>query len=262
MSGPAGVTASLFERVRLHAEDFLYLVEDFTWILLLGPMEDVLARNGAPPSNRVGRPIVAVHGFGQTRHVFHKMRRYLATRGRDLRLFNYFTPQSVKSTAARLDRFIDEVLRDSGADKVDLVGHSLGGLVVRYYVQGLRRSDKVGTCVTLGAPHYGTRLSPYVPLLTSMVEMNRILRPNRFCRDLNSTPKPAGVRFINFYSPHDFFVRSRDRGSWPDADKDIRTEFVGHLGLIMDYRFFDILLRELRSTETHGVVIPMPERIG
>lgn len=262
---------TLFDRIRIHAEDFLYLVEDFSWIFVLGPLENVLAFDAEDPAEAarsgsdssaspVGNPIVAVHGFGQAPYVFHKMRRYLRARGRRLHLFNYYFPQSVKRSARRLERYIEQVLEETGAEKVDLIGHSLGGLVVRYCAQALEAGRRIATCVTLGAPHQGTRISLYVPAIRSLTEMNRIFRPSRFCRELNQLPKPEGVRFVNFYSPLDFFVQSKDRGSWPEADKNICVDFVGHLGMIMDYRFFDILHRELRTVETMGKVIQMPER--
>ncbi|MBI2061456.1 MAG: alpha/beta fold hydrolase [Nitrospirae bacterium] len=251
---------SAFDRFRVHVEGFIYLLEDFTWILLLGPLEDALDSHPPLSGDRVGHPIVAVHGFGQTMHVYHKMRRYMKTHGREFHLFNYFTPESIKKTVGKLDRYVDRVLEKTGAEKVDLIGHSLGGLVVRYYVQAGGGSRKVSTCITLGAPHDGTRISPYLPVIRSMAEMSRTLRESRFCRELNAMEKPAGVRFINIYSPNDFFVRSKGRGSWEEADRNVGVDFVGHLGMIMDYRFFDVLLRELRPAQQAGNVISMQDR--
>lgn len=259
---PASRLREAYHRFRVHTEGLIYLLEDFAWILLLGPMETLLPRNGTESVERVGNPIVAVHGFGQTRDVFRKMKHYMKHRGREFHLFNYFTPQSIPRTARQLSKYIDRVLLKTGADKVDLMGHSLGGLVVRYYVQALGGGGKVSHCITLGAPHSGTRIALYIPVLPSMVQMNRILRANGFCRKLNLMKKPAGVRFINVYSPYDFFVQSEDRGYWSQADKNICLDFAGHLGMIMDYRFFDVLLRELRTQETSGKVIQMPERMS
>ena len=47
-------------------------------------------------------------------------------------------------------------IASTGAAKVDLVGHSQGGLVSRYYVKNLGGAAKVDSLISLAAPHYGT----------------------------------------------------------------------------------------------------------
>lgn len=51
---------------------------------------------------------------------------------------------------------IDKALSDNNADKVDIVAHSMGGLVARAYIQGDNYRNDVSDFITLGTPHYGS----------------------------------------------------------------------------------------------------------
>ncbi|MBC7273418.1 MAG: alpha/beta fold hydrolase, partial [Streptomyces sp.] len=107
-------------------------------------------------------PVVLLHGFIDNRSVFVLLRRALAQHGgRHLESLNY-SPLTcdVRTAAALLGRHIEEVCRRTGSDRVDVVGHSLGGLIARYYVQRLGGDTRVRVLVTLGTPHTGTRVVP------------------------------------------------------------------------------------------------------
>jgi len=75
--------------------------------------------------------------------------------GRNLFVFNYDWRQPVGDIADELDEFIGS---NVGNESVNLVGHSLGGLVSREYWQ-THGNGKVGKVVTLGSPHRGAVLA-------------------------------------------------------------------------------------------------------
>src|SRR5262249_43958684 len=58
--------------------------------------------------------------------------------------------------APRLAGRMEEVCRDTGAPRVDVVGHSLGGLVARHLVE-LGDGSRIRRLVTLGSPYYSER---------------------------------------------------------------------------------------------------------
>lgn len=64
----------------------------------------------------------------------------------------------IAQSAEQLAQFVDRVLASSGAAKVDLVGHSQGGLMARQYLKFDGGADKVEQLVTLGATNHGTTL--------------------------------------------------------------------------------------------------------
>ncbi|MDD3487494.1 MAG: alpha/beta hydrolase [Candidatus Moranbacteria bacterium] len=70
--------------------------------------------------------------------------------------FPYEWRDSNVQTAQKLKEKIDEVKDQTGRPRVDLVAHSMGGLVARYYIEGDGYEDDVDQLITLGTPHKGS----------------------------------------------------------------------------------------------------------
>lgn len=75
--------------------------------------------------------------------------------GEDLFTFPYEWRDSNVFTANLLDDKIDEVKSICGCEKVDIVAHSMGGLVARSYIQSVDYDDDVDQLIFLGTPHNG-----------------------------------------------------------------------------------------------------------
>src|SRR3989344_59328 len=73
----------------------------------------------------------------------------------NLFLFPYDWRKDVSLTASLLDQKINSILEQPGAEKVDLVAHSMGGLVARNYIRDTENAQKVRKLFTLGTPHLG-----------------------------------------------------------------------------------------------------------
>jgi len=73
-------------------------------------------------------------------------------REKDFFEFAYDWRQDIRQSARQLGRFIENLEFPS----IILIGHSLGTLVSRYYVERLRGKDKVERLILMGGPHYGT----------------------------------------------------------------------------------------------------------
>src|SRR5262245_35512129 len=88
---------------------------------------------------------------------FLVLRSFLASRGvRNFASFSYPPRIDYQRLVPRLARRIEGVCRDTGAPRVDVVGHSLGGLVERHLVE-LGDGSRVRRLVTLGSPYYSER---------------------------------------------------------------------------------------------------------
>jgi pimeloyl-ACP methyl ester carboxylesterase len=101
-------------------------------------------------------PVVLVHGFLGDRTNFRAVEQALMARGvTNTAYFEYAPRLDWPRLATRLRRAIEEIRVTTGVRRVDVVGHSLGGLVARYLVD----ADPVAPIrrlVTLGAPYFGT----------------------------------------------------------------------------------------------------------
>ncbi|MGW1077307.1 esterase/lipase family protein [Streptomyces sp. NPDC002537] len=116
------------------------------------------AHAAAPPD-----PVVFVHGRNADGGVWGGMIDRFRSAGTPAdRLFawNYDTTRSTNEVlAARLGAYVDDVLRRTGARRVDLVAHSLGSLPARWYTAFGGGTDKVAHVVSLAGPNHGTNLA-------------------------------------------------------------------------------------------------------
>ncbi len=78
------------------------------------------------------------------------------TLNKDFFLFPYDWRQDVSLTVPLLDQKIEKIKKQTGNQKVDIVAHSMGGLVARNYISDLDRASNVRKLFTLGTPHLGS----------------------------------------------------------------------------------------------------------
>ncbi len=64
---------------------------------------------------------------------------------------------SIESNAQMIARRIDEILEETGAEKVDLIAHSKGGLEARMAASSLGCADKIASITTIATPHRGSK---------------------------------------------------------------------------------------------------------
>ncbi|KAG0296255.1 hypothetical protein BGZ96_009901, partial [Linnemannia gamsii] len=102
----------------------------------------------------------------------------------------------MENGAAQLSTFVDKVLAATKAPKVDLVGHSQGSLMPRYYLKFLGGAAKVNKFSAFGTIAYGTTLDGIAPFLISLGlydPIKKILYPV----SLSCSQFPQGSNFLN-----------------------------------------------------------------
>lgn len=127
------------------------------------------------PSAAHPRPVVLVHGtFGNSVDNWLGLAPYLVGRGYcvysldygqlpGVPLFNGLGP--IDKSAGQLSAFVDTVLAATGAAEADLVGHSQGGMMPRYYLKFLGGAAKVNALVGIAPDNHGTDLDGLTHLL-------------------------------------------------------------------------------------------------
>jgi triacylglycerol esterase/lipase EstA (alpha/beta hydrolase family) len=218
-----------------------YFVRETLWVVLTQSAlpagwlrSQALPDPRARPPGDVGaaprRPIVLVHGFTQNRTNFMWLSRHLAGRGHGPFFgFDYQSFQPVEVSAGKLRAFVEQVTVATGAEHVDLVCHSLGGLVARTYVDLMGGHARVRRVVTLGTPHRGIRHANGALLGASVRDM----QPRTgFIAKLDGAPVPEAVRYLSIYSVHDNIVFPGTASSIEGRGSDVIVERHGHFGIL------------------------------
>lgn len=121
------------------------------------------------------RPVVLVHGFVSN---WQAWKNYLGPNGflASLGVFGYAVgdgqaagvlntgdltdpagrTNTISQNAAILSEYIDEVKKKTGAEQVDLIGHSMGGMIARLYIDRVMKERDVAQLIMLGTPSSGS----------------------------------------------------------------------------------------------------------
>jgi triacylglycerol lipase len=182
-------------------------------------------------------PILFVHGWAESESVWSTMIRNFEGEGwrrEELNNWRYSTSQSNVRTASEVRTKVEEILRRTGAAKVDLVTHSMGGLNTRYYLKNLSGTEKVDDWVSLGGPNHGTSTASFCPE-TSCVEM-RI--ESTFLRELNREDEtPGTVNYGTWWSSCDEIINPDESVLLSGATNNA-AGCVSHVGLTSNATVF------------------------
>lgn len=195
-----------------------------------------------------GTPILLVHGLVDNRSIFTLLRRQLRRRGFGRVLALNYSPVSddVRSVARRLAALVESVCADTGYERIHVIGHSMGGLVARYYIQRMGGDQRIHTLVTLGTPHAGTRLAYLLPH-----PLVRQLRPDSdVIAELAAAAPGCRTRMIAVWSDLDQLMVPKDVAALEHPDLHVRNVLVrgvGHMSLPVDGR----VVHEIGTTLAH-----------
>ncbi|MBP6831855.1 MAG: alpha/beta fold hydrolase [Deltaproteobacteria bacterium] len=207
---------------------------------LLGEVYRSTVEGERTPEER-GPPVVLLHGYMMNRTNWIWLGPRLARRGiGPLFGTSYFSPQSLDRSAAHLARFVDDVRAREGVEKVDIIAHSLGGVVARYYVEHLDGASKVRRVVTIATPFRGTIWA----WLAFGGARSALLRHER-----EPGANPGGVPFFSIWSRSDNIVvpsTSSELTSDQGDNADVVFDDIGHGAMLFSPRVADAIADRLR----------------
>jgi triacylglycerol esterase/lipase EstA (alpha/beta hydrolase family) len=195
----------------------------------------------APAPAPARAPILLLHGVLCNAGAMRGLAKDLAVRNMGpVYTMSYGPPlDSIELFVDQVAAKIDAILVATGASRVALVGHSMGGIVGRAY---LRRHGgaKVSLLVTLGSPHHGSVHAWIFPGM-SLAQ----LRPgNAWLAELNrGGAAPAGTRVVSLWSWHDSMVAPQTSARLEGAEN-IALPGIGHNALVGNRRVFALVAAE------------------
>jgi triacylglycerol esterase/lipase EstA (alpha/beta hydrolase family) len=173
---------------------------DWTYHELFAPTSVAGANDGCKPDRRHPYPVVLVHGTGEDEGSnWVSLAPLLADHGYCVYALNYGETSvsfgdlfdalgDIPTSASQLATFVDQVLAETGASQVDIVGHSQGGMMPGYYIKFLGGASKVHTLIGLAPSNHGTEsgLEQLLTTTTGIDTLTAAVAPSVFQQHVGS----------------------------------------------------------------------------
>jgi triacylglycerol esterase/lipase EstA (alpha/beta hydrolase family) len=190
-------------------------------------------------------PVILIHGYMMRGGVLWPMWYYLKRNGfKRAFIFTYQKPwKDIPFFAEQLADEIKKILSLCNTDKVDLVAHSMGGLVARYYIDCLGGEQHVERLVTLGTPHNGTLLWA----LSSFMSGAQMRPGSQFLTHLTENDdKLEKVSTCSIYSNFDQLIIPEESSVLEGKNMiNRKVQDLGHAGLVYSRRVYCHIIEAL-----------------
>ena len=227
-------------RPALVAAEILWTTLTYT---VLMPFPRMFSRaDSRLPANTPATPVLLLHGYICNSGIWASMRRFLEANGvpaytHDLEPVYAGIDDYVPGLARR----IEDICRATGAQRLVVVAHSMGGLAARACLSA-RGSDRVAKLITLGTPHHGTRTAPM-----GLGPNARQMEPGSAWLESLARAESLGIPVLitSIYSSDDNVVVPQD-SSVLDQARNVRLSGIGHVSLPFSRIVQEAVLEEIR----------------
>ena len=188
-------------------------------------------------------PIILIHGYMMRGLVMYPIKKRLNKDGyKNIYLFTYSPPwKSIDDFSFQLKDKIESVKKETGAENVDLICHSMGGLIALNYINNLDGTKNINRLIALGTPFGGSKLWSF-----SIGRCGKEMKPgSEFLKKLNVSP--AGIKATAIYTTFDEMVIPYEYSKLEGADN-IEMNYIGHVGLLFDKRAYKIIREVLKTS--------------
>ncbi len=216
------------------------LVASVAWVGFLVVFLSLAGATAEPtPPLRDDVPILLVPGWFDTGRDLAALRIRLIAAGwpeSRVHAITFEDPTGSNVDHAReIDAVVDRILADTGAPRLDIVAHSMGGLATRWYLR--THATEVRRAVFIASPHRGTLSA----LLAWGGGRDEMIPDSPFLDSLNSSPPvPSGVEAITIRTPIDTRVVPGESATLPGVE-DFTVCCPTHEGLLRDEDVFRIV---------------------
>jgi triacylglycerol lipase len=202
-------------------------------------------------------PVLLIHGFLGTRGSMYLLERRLVDDGFVVVSFNIGTlnVRDIRRSAFLIHRKIERILAQTPLQKIDIIGHSMGGLIGLYYVKKLGGHTRVRKLIMMGTPVRGTwsALAGVATLGLWSTSSWQLLPRSRFLDELGQGPIPPNVEVHTIAAARDWDVplpTTRLRGATAV------TVPLGHSSLVVSEDVYRRIVNTLRPP--HDMSIDEP----
>ena len=186
------------------------------------------------------RPVLLIHGFMGTRGSMYPLEKRLEDDGFCVFSFNLglINVKDIRSSAFRIHRKIEAILAQTNVNEIDVVGHSMGGLIGLYYIKKLGGHKRVKRFVLMGSPVNGTwvALAGIATLGLYSTSTWQLLPRSSFLDELHQGPLPTDVEIHTLSAARDWVCpppSTRLRGSTSHSVK------LGHSSLVISPEVYE-----------------------
>jgi pimeloyl-ACP methyl ester carboxylesterase len=205
-------------------------------------------------------PVLIIHGFLGTRGSMYMLERRLVTDGFVCVSFNLGTlnTRDIRRSAFLIHRKIERILAQTPSQRIDIIGHSMGGLIGLYYVKKLGGHQRVRKLIMMGTPVRGTwaALAGVATLGLWSTSSWQLLPRSRFLDELAQGPLPSGVEVTTIAAARDWVVP-------PDTTRlhgaNATTVPLGHSSLVVSEEVYRRVVTTLRPARDHSEREDAPE---
>ena len=202
-------------------------------------------------------PLLLIHGFLGTRGSMYLLERRLVEDGFLVVSFNIgaLNVRDIRRSAFMIHRKIDRILAETPAKKIDILGHSMGGLIGLYYVKKLGGAARVRRLIMMGTPVHGTwaALLGVATLGLWSTSSWQLLPRSRFLDELHQGQVPEDVEIHTIAAARDWVVPLATT-RLPGANA--MTVPLGHSSLVVSEEVYQRLMSVLRAPATEGDLPP------
>lgn len=192
-------------------------------------------------------PVLLIHGFLGTRGSMYVLERRLLDDGICVFSFNLgtFNTRDIRASAFLIHRKIESILSQTSVQKIDIIGHSMGGLIGLYYIKKLGGHEKVRKLVSIGTPMKGTWVALLGIVTMGLLSSSswQLLPRSRFLRELEQGPLPPNVEYYTVAAARDWVCppeSTRLDGAYA------MTVPLGHSSLVVSEEVYQKLIWALR----------------